>query len=108
MVEHALTEHFDPAHDADHFLSLHRLLDREHHQLKRMNHAHRVGMEMFATFVRSYFTVTPPLPQSERANAIALAAQRFDGFLDTVAQNVREGGAVETVLQDVSGAASVQ
>lgn len=105
VVERALTEHFDPARDADRFLSLHRLLDREHRQLKRMDHVHRVGMEMFATFVRSYFAVTPPLPQSERADAIALAGRRFEGFLDTVAQNVREGGAVETVLQDVTGAA---
>ncbi len=54
--------------------------------------------EMAGLGMRSFFNHTTPIPEATKAAAILSGKQRFHGYLDTLAKNLRKG---ESILSDV-------
>jgi hypothetical protein len=48
--------------------------------------------------MRSFFNHTTPIPEATKAAAILSGKQRFHGYLDTLAKNLRKG---ESILSDI-------
>jgi len=48
--------------------------------------------------MRSFFNHTTPIPEATKAAAILSGKQRFHGYLDTLAKNLRKG---ESILSDL-------
>lgn len=78
--------------------------DRVTAHLSRIERDQRVLLETVAQFVRHFFTVTPPLPEGERAAARALAEHQFQSFIAEVGQRI---GTAKAAQETVSHIASV-
>jgi hypothetical protein len=54
--------------------------------------------EMAGLGMRSFFNHTTPIPEATKAAAILSGKQRFHGYLDMLAKNLRKG---ESILSDI-------
>ncbi|MBU6298451.1 MAG: CopG family transcriptional regulator [Alphaproteobacteria bacterium] len=66
-------------------------LDRVTTQLGRIERDIQILLETLALFVRYEFTVTAPLPDSEQAEARALAQDRYQAFIEQVGRRIAGG-----------------
>jgi post-segregation antitoxin (ccd killing protein) len=79
-----------------------KAVERNFHALRRLDQRLAVELavlkEMAGLGMRSFFNHTTPIPEATKAAAILSGKQRFHGYLDTLAKNLRKG---ESVLSDV-------
>ena len=78
--------------------ALSRRLDRLGRQLEGLEEDIVILAEAQALFIRFWMTVTPPLPEAARDAARATGAERFEGFLETLARRLAKG---DRFLRDV-------
>jgi hypothetical protein len=57
--------------------------------LRRLERDLAIATELIATFVRYFLTITPPLPEGERAPARALGQLRFEQVIEDIARRLR-------------------
>jgi post-segregation antitoxin (ccd killing protein) len=79
-----------------------KAVERNFHALHRLEQRLAVELavlkEMAGLGMRSFFNHTTPIPEATKAAAILSGKQRFHGYLDTLAKNLRKG---ESILSDV-------
>ena len=79
-----------------------KAVERNFHALRRLDQRLAVELavlkEMAGLGMRSFFNHTTPIPEATKAAAILSGKQRFHGYLDTLAKNLRKG---ESILSDV-------
>jgi hypothetical protein len=79
-----------------------KAVERNFHALRRLDQRLAVELavlkEMAGLGMRSFFNHTTPIPEATKAAAILSGKQRFHGYLDTLAKNLRKG---ESVLSDI-------
>ena len=75
-------------------------LDKLSNQLNRIERNQRVLIESLALYIRFHFSILPPLPEADQAAGRALAADRFQAFIDQVGRRVAGG---KSVVDDVFG-----
>jgi hypothetical protein len=84
-----------------------RRLDRLTRQFQRLERSADVTMEALALFVRSWLTVTPPLPPDAHAAAQAKAQQRFGMFVEALGERLQKGRSLlNEIPQDVGDESS--
>ena len=49
--------------------------------------------------MRSFFNHTTPIPEATKAAAILSGKQRFHGYLDTLAKNLRKGESISAIFR---------
>ena len=64
---------------------------RERQMMKRQ---FQVLKEVLALYVRQFYFYTPPLPETEKKVAVASGRERYNRFLEQVAQNVGTGKSI--------------
>jgi post-segregation antitoxin (ccd killing protein) len=79
-----------------------KAVERNFHALRRLDQRLAVELavlkEMAGLGMRSFFNHTTPIPEATKAAALLSGKQRFHGYLDTLAKNLRKG---ESILSDV-------
>jgi hypothetical protein len=79
-----------------------KAVERNFHALRRLDQRLAVELavlkEMAGLGMRSFFNHTTPIPEATKAAAILSGKQRFHGYLDTLAKNLRKG---ESILSDL-------
>jgi post-segregation antitoxin (ccd killing protein) len=79
-----------------------KAVERNFHALRRLDQRLAVELavlkEMAGLGMRSFFNHTTPIPEATKAAAILSGKQRFHGYLDTLAKNLRKG---ESILSDI-------
>jgi post-segregation antitoxin (ccd killing protein) len=79
-----------------------KAVERNFHALRRLDQRLAVELavlkEMAGLGRRSFFNHTTPIPEATKAAAILSGKQRFHGYLDTLAKNLRKG---ESILSDI-------
>jgi post-segregation antitoxin (ccd killing protein) len=79
-----------------------KAVERNFHALRRLDQRLAVELavlkEMAGLGMRSFFNHTTPIPETTKAAAILSGKQRFHGYLDTLAKNLRKG---ESILSDI-------
>ena len=68
-----------------------RRLDRLTRQVLRLERNTGITMETLAFFVRFLLTITPQLPPEAQASAQAKGQQRYEGFVEALAQRLQKG-----------------
>jgi hypothetical protein len=68
-----------------------RRLDRLSRQSARIERDLRITADTLALFIRFWLTITPPLAAEDRAMAQAKGRERFEGFVETLAQHLQAG-----------------
>jgi hypothetical protein len=100
MIAEAAIWSFLRPDDADrHEGALARRLDRLTRQGERLERDVWIAAETLALFIRFWLTVTPPLPESAQAAALAKGRERFQSFLETLGRRLAKG---QSVLREVS------
>jgi len=72
-------------------------LDKQSHQLARIERDQQIVAETVALLARFQFLVTAPLPESDRA-ARAMAQERFKAFVEQVSRRISSG---RSLIEDV-------
>ncbi|MDP9174495.1 MAG: hypothetical protein M3O30_11600 [Planctomycetota bacterium] len=79
-----------------------KAVERNFYALRRLDQRLALELsvlkEMVGLGMRSFFNHTTPIPDATKAAAILSGKQRFHGYLDTLAKNLRKG---ESILSDV-------
>ena len=79
-----------------------KAVERNFHALRRLDQRLALEIqilkEMVGLGMRSFFNHTTPIPDATKAAAILSGKQRFHGYLDTLAKNLRKG---ESILGDL-------
>src|ERR1700722_10704507 len=79
-----------------------KAVERNLHALRRLDQRLALEIqilkEMVGLGMRSFFNHTTPIPDATKAAAILSGKQRFHGYLDTLAKNLRRG---ESILSDL-------
>jgi hypothetical protein len=79
-----------------------KAVERNFYALRRLDQRLAVELavlkEMAGLGMRSFFNHTTPVPEATKAAAILSGKQRFHGYLDTLAKNLRKG---ESILSDL-------
>ena len=79
-----------------------KAVERNLHTLRRIDQRLalevRILKEMIGLGMRSFFNHTTPIPDAAKAAAILSGKQRFGGYLDMLAKNLRRG---DSILSDV-------
>ena len=79
-----------------------KAVERNFHSLRRLDQRLALEIqilkEMVGLGMRSFFNHTTPIPDATKAAAILSGKQRFHGYLDTLAKNLRKG---ESILSDL-------
>jgi hypothetical protein len=79
-----------------------KAVERNFHALRRMDQRLALEIqilkEMVGLGMRSFFNHTTPIPDATKAAAILSGKQRFHGYLDMLAKNLRKG---ESILSDL-------
>jgi post-segregation antitoxin (ccd killing protein) len=79
-----------------------KAVERNFHALRRLDQRLAVELavlkEMAGLGMRSFFNHTTPIPDATKAAAILSGKQRFHGYLDMLAKNLRKG---ESILSDL-------
>ena len=106
VVEAALAAFFsydvDDARDA----AIIRRLDRMTRQFGRIERDHMILGETLALFIRTYLTVTPPVPEQDKAAARAKGAERFEIFIEQLGRQLAAGKrAFENAFDEITPSA---
>ncbi len=72
-------------------------LDKQSHQLARIERNHQILAETVALLARFQFLFTAPLPESDRAGR-AMAQERFKAFVEQVSRRISSG---RSLIEDV-------
>jgi hypothetical protein len=79
-----------------------KAVERNFHALRRVDQRLALELavlkEMVGLGMRSFFNHTTPIPDATKAAAILSGKQRFHGYLDILAKNLRRG---ESILSDL-------
>ncbi len=79
-----------------------KAVDRNFHALRRLDQRLvleiQILKEMVGLGMRSFFNHTTPIPDATKTAAILSGKQRFHGYLDMLAKNLRKG---ESILSDL-------
>jgi hypothetical protein len=79
-----------------------KAVERNFHALRRLDQRlaleFQILKEMVGLGMRSFFNHTTPIPDATKAAAILSGKQRFHGYLDILAKNLRKG---ESILSDL-------
>jgi hypothetical protein len=79
-----------------------KAVERNFHALRRLDQRLALEIqilkEMVGLGMRSFFNHTTPIPEATKAAAILSGKQRFHGYLDVLAENLRRG---ESILSDL-------
>jgi hypothetical protein len=79
-----------------------KAVERNFHALRRLDQRLvleiQILKEMVGLGMRSFFNHTPPIPDATKTTAILSGKQRFHGYLDMLAKNLRKG---ESILSDL-------
>jgi hypothetical protein len=79
-----------------------KAVERNFHALRRLDQRLALEIqilkEMVGLGMRSFFNHTTPIPDATKAAAILSGKQRFHGYLDMLAKNLRKG---ESILSDL-------
>ena len=79
-----------------------KAVERNFHALRRMDQRLALEIqilkEMVGLGMRSFFNHTTPIPDATKTAAILSGKQRFHGYLDMLAKNLRKG---ESILSDL-------
>ena len=79
-----------------------KAVERNFYALRRLDQRLALELavlkEMVGLGMRSFFNHTTPIPDATKAAAILSGKQRFHGYLDMLAKNLRKG---ESILSDV-------
>jgi len=79
-----------------------KAVERNFHALRRLDQRLALEIqilkEMVGLGMRSFFNHTTPIPDATKSAAILSGKQRFHGYLDTLAKNLRKG---ESILGDL-------
>lgn len=68
-----------------------RRLDRLSRQSARIERDLSITADTLALFIRFWLSITPPLAAEDRAIAQAKGRERFEGFVETLAQHLQRG-----------------
>jgi hypothetical protein len=79
-----------------------KAVERNFHAIRRLDQRLALEIqilkEMVGLGMRSFFNHTTPIPDATKAAAILSGKQRFHGYLDMLAKNLRKG---ESILSDL-------
>jgi hypothetical protein len=79
-----------------------KAVERNFHAIRRLDQRLALEIqilkEMVGLGMRSFFNHTTPIPDATKAAAILSGKQRFHGYLDMLARNLRKG---ESILSDL-------
>lgn len=98
VVEAAVESYFSPDGADRREAAFTRRLDRISRQLARLERNLGVTAETVALFVRFWLAVTPPIDPSAHASAQAKGRERYEGFIDTLAERLQAG---ESFLREI-------
>lgn len=91
IVDKALDDYFSKASDLRNDGAMVRRLDRLTRQFDRLERNDLLLNEMQALFIRYFFMVTPPIPESQLDAARAEGEERFDLFVEHLGRELRAG-----------------
>ena len=89
ILETALQRYLAPGSAPGTSEVLNMLHETNARSLRRLERDLAITTELIATFVRTFMTITPPLPSSEHAAARALGQLRFEQVIEDVARRLR-------------------
>lgn len=101
VIEEALTQYLDESYDAAAILK--RLTSLESRG-KRLERDSRILMEVMLLFIKVWYAHTPEIAESEKETARRAGKERYDTFIDAVAQILKGEGSVfsDLVKENVS------
>lgn len=88
IVEAALRSFLSPDGSEQLEAALSRRLDKLDRRMLRLEQQVEITTEALAMFVRFWLTANPPLPDTGRAAAQAQGKERYDGFVEALAQTL--------------------
>ena len=88
IIEAALRLYLDPQGDNKLDAALVRRLDHMSTQLSKLDRDMTIVVETLALFVRTYLTLTPPLPSGNQESSSALGHKRFEFFIAQVGKRL--------------------
>lgn len=88
IVEAALRSFMSPDNPEQLEAALSRRLDRIDRHLTRLDQQTEITTEALALFVRFWLNANPPLPDSALPAAQAQGKERYDGFVEALAQRL--------------------
>ena len=88
IVNEALDRFFGPAREKDRNEEVLQRLEGLGKTLRKILRETEIMALTFATFVRYFLTITPPLPESERQDAEARGRERYKVFITEVGRQV--------------------
>ncbi len=91
IVDAALAAFFSYDVDDSRDAAIIRRLDRMTRQFGRIERDHMILTETLALFIRTYLSVTPPVPAQDKAAARAKGSERFDIFVDQLGRQLAAG-----------------
>ena len=94
IVEAALRSFLSPERDDRRDAAIIRRLDRCDRRLEALARDVLVAAETLSQFVRYYLVITPPLPEADKDAARALGKDRYDYFIEQLAQRLAAGGSL--------------
>jgi hypothetical protein len=98
IVEAAVTSFLSPDGADRTEAALTRRLDRLSRQVQRLERDVAIGTETLALFVRSWLTITPPLPAGAQASAEVKGHERYENFVETLGRRLAKG---QSLLREI-------
>ncbi len=98
IVEAAVTSFLSPDAADRAEAALSRRLDRLSRQVQRLERDTAIGTETLGLFIRLWMTATPSLPTEVNGGAEAKGRERFQRFVEALAEQLNKGA---SFLQDV-------
>ncbi len=98
IVEAAVTSFLSPDAADRAEAALSRRLDRLSRQIQRLERDTAIGTETLGLFIRLWMTATPSLPKEMNGGADAKGRERFQAFVETLADRLNKGA---SFLQDI-------
>jgi len=91
IVEAAVASYLSPDAQDMREAAFTRRLDRLSRQSARIERDLRITADTLALFVRFWLTITPPLVTEDQAGTQAKGRERFEGFVETLGQQLQSG-----------------
>jgi hypothetical protein len=107
IVEAAVTSFLSPDGADRSEAAFTRRLDRLSRQIQRLERDLTISTETLALFVRFWLTVTPQLPPEAHAAAQTKGRERFQSFVEALAQRLERGKSLlREIPEDFNGSFS--
>lgn len=91
VVEAAILSFVSPDHSDQREAAFSRRLDRLTRQIERLDRNQAISAEAIALFIRFWLSATPPIPPEALASAQAKGRERYQNFIETLAQRLQQG-----------------